>query len=331
MTPKELVLNAIKFKPVHRTPVAVLDGYNWMMQRTGMTHQELFDMDADKAADFIIEQYDIIGSDMVYANAFANGALRQVMGNGDGTKPALKEPSDIHKFNVDEVFEKTVQHPLFVAFGKQLEALNRKIGDEKLILAFGTGPLTNCAGMLGMENLMMALHEEPEEMMAVIDFAIQMTIKMLEYQVQHGATAISIADPVSSINLISEEFFERYSLPGIKKINAAVKHFDLPIMLHICGDTTSRLEPLVGSGIDIFSLDSVDLKTALELSRGDYAIFGNLSTVEVMLTAPEEKVYELSKARCGGAATGFILAPGCDLPPATPYENIQAMVRAAKE
>ena len=102
MTPKELVLNAIKFKPVPRTPVAVLDGYNWMMQRTGMTHQELFAMDAEKAADFIIEQYDIIGSDMVYANAFANGALRQVMGNGDGSKPALTEPSDIHKFNVDE-------------------------------------------------------------------------------------------------------------------------------------------------------------------------------------------------------------------------------------
>ena len=54
-------------------------------------------------------------------------------------------------------------------------------------------------------------------------------------------------------------------------------------------------------------------------------------TVEVMLTAPEEKVYEMSKARCAEAQTGFILAPGCDLPPATPYENIQAMMRAAKE
>ena len=331
MTPKELVLNAIKFKPVPRTPVAVLDGYNWMMQRTGMTHQKLFSMDAGEAADFIIEQYEIIGSDMVYANAFANGALREVMGNGDASKPALKEPSDIHKFNVDEVFEKTVQHPLFIAFGKQLEALNEKIGNEKLIMAFGTGPLTNAAGMLGMEPLMMALHEEPEEMMAVIDFAVEMTVKMLEYQVRHGATAISIADPVSSINLISEEFFEKYSLPGIKKINAAVKHFDLPIMLHICGDTTSRLEPLIGSGIDIFSLDSVDLKTALEISRGDYAVFGNLSTVEVMLTSPEEKVYEMAKARCEEAKTGFILAPGCDLPPATPYENIRAMVKAAKE
>ena len=97
MTPKELVLNAIKFKPIPKTPVAVLDGYNWMMQRTGMTHQELFAMDADKAADFIIEQYEIIGSDLVYANAFANGALRQVMGNGDGSKPALTSEESIQE------------------------------------------------------------------------------------------------------------------------------------------------------------------------------------------------------------------------------------------
>ncbi len=331
MTPKELVLNAIKFKPVPRTPVTVLNGYNWMLQRFNMTQQDLYEMDVEDSADFIIKGYELLDADTVYANAFAAGALREVMGNGDASKPALKEPSDISKFDVDEVFEQTVKHPVFDHLGRQLEALNRKIGDEKLILAFGTGPLTNAAGMLGMEPLMMALHEEPEEMMAVLDFAVEMTVKMLEYQVQHGATAISIADPVSSINLISESFFEKFSLPGIKRITAAVKHFDLPIMLHICGDTTSRLEPLIGSGIDIFSLDSVDLDTAFEKSKRDYAIFGNLSTVEVMLTAPEEKVYELSKALCEIGKTGFILAPGCDLPPATPYENIQAMVRAAKE
>lgn len=101
-------------------------------------------------------------------------------------------------------------------------------------------------------------------------------------------------------------------------------------MLHICGDTTSRLEPLIGSGIDIFSLDSVDLKTAFEKSKGDYAIFGNLNTIDIMLNGSSDDVYKTAKARCNDAKTGFILAPGCDLSPATPFENIQAMVNAAK-
>ena len=331
MTPKELVLNAIKFKPIPRIPVTVLNGYNWMLQRHNMTQQDLFAMDVEDSVDFIIKGYETLGADMVYANAFASCALREVMGNGDASKPALKSPADIAKFDVDEVFEQTIKHPIFDYLARQLEVLNRRIGEEKLILAFGVGPLTNAAGMLGMEPLMMALHEEPEEMMPVLDFAVKISVKLYEYQVQRGATAISIADPVSSINLISESYFDKFSLPGIKRITSAVKHFGLPIMLHICGDTTTRLEPLIGSGIDIFSLDSVDLKTAFEKSDRDYAIFGNLSTVEVMLTAPAEKVYSMSKELCEIGKTGFILAPGCDLPPATPYENIQAMVKAAKE
>lgn len=330
MTPKELVLNAIHFRPVPRTPVSVLDGYNNMLRRHNMTQAKLFSMDAEESADFIIREYELMDSDMVYANAFANTALREVMSGGDASRPALEKPSDICGFNADNVFEKTANHPTFEYFGRQLEALNRKIGDEKLILAFGTGPLTNAAGMLGMEKLMMALHEEPEEIKPLLNFAVDITIKMLEYQVMHGATAISVADPVSSVNLISETFFEKYSLPGIKKINMAVKKFNIPIMLHICGDTTSRLEPLIGSGIDIFSLDSVDLKTAFEKSKCDYAIFGNLSTVDMMLNGTEDEIYKNAKMLCENAETGFILAPGCDLPPDTPIENIQAMVKAAK-
>ena len=327
MTSKQLIQNAIAFKPVPRTPVAVLDGYNWMQKRAGITADDFFAMEDEKAADFVIGVYDEIESDFVYANAQANSAMRSVM-NG----PKIIEPKDVCAYNAKDVFAATENHERWKFFRRQLALLDKKIGSEKFILAFGTGPLTSAAGTMGMENLMMALHENPEDMQYIIDFSVDMTIKMINDQLDNGASAVSIADPVSSINLISGEFFEKYSLPGLKRIFAETRRPGVISMLHICGDTTTRLEPLIGSGIDIFSLDSVDINDALTLSKGDYAIFGNLSTVEIMLQATPEKVYDTAKKVCdrAGLGGGFILAPGCDLPPATPIDNIRAMVRAAK-
>jgi uroporphyrinogen-III decarboxylase len=52
-----------------------------------------------------------------------------------------------------------------------------------------------------------------------------------------------------------------------------------------------------------------------------------------MSALPAEEVKKLSIERCqlAGKNGGFILAPGCDLPNATPLENVLAMVEGAQE
>ena len=77
-------------------------------------------------------------------------------------------------------------------------------------------------------------------------------------------------------------------------------------------------------------MDDVDLAEAIALAGKDYAIFGNLSTFGVMLSKSPDEIYAMGRQRCELAKTGFILAPGCDLPPDTPEENLRAMFRAAK-
>lgn len=337
MTGRELVERAIKFQHVDRVPAAVLDGYAWIAKHSGMSFDDMFNMEPERAADFIAEKYEQFGSDMIYANAQASGAVREVMGGKmdfsvKGANPVVKKSSlgeigDIKNFTVREVYEKAINHRLFKSLAGQLEALNKKCGGEKLILAFGTGPLTTAAGMVGMEKLMMGLYEDPQGIRRLADFSVELTKMLFDYQIAHGATAVSIADPVSSVNLISQEFFEQYTMPGLREICAEERRHGAPIMLHICGDATTRLEPLKSIDIDMFSVDRVDMAQALETARGHYAVFGNLDTVEYMLSGSQEMVMERSKELCklAGHEGGFILAPGCDLPPDTPLENIRAM------
>jgi len=73
----------------------------------------------------------------------------------------------------------------------------------------------------------------------------------------------------------------------------------------------------------------VDLDVAAKLFPGDI-VYGNIEPVVIQIGKPRQ-VYELSKTAIekGGKATrGFILAPGCGLPPASPPVNVFAMTKA---
>ena len=330
MTSFDLIRKAIRYEPVPRPPVAVLDGYNWFLKRNGMTEQDLYAMSEEEAAAFILDQYDRIGSDMTYVGPLASGAVRETLSAMTGHTPPLAGPADASGLSGEDVFRRAAEHPLCRRLAGLLQAMNTRLAGRKPILAFSAGPLTSAAGLMGMETLMTFLTEDPEGMERVLDLCTDITIAALRFQLDNGATGISIADPVSAVNLISEEFFERFSLPRIRRIAGEFRSKDIPVMLHICGSSSPRVAPLVGSGINIYSMDDVPLAFAFEQAGGDFAIFGNLNTVQCMLTMSPDALYEKARELCLSAPTGFILAPGCDLPPDTPEENLSAMVLAAR-
>ena len=330
MTSSELIRKAIRYEPVPRPPVAVLDGYNWFLKQNGMTEQDLYAMPAEEAAAFILKQYDRMGSDLTYVGPLASGAVRETLASITGHMPPLAEPAEADGLTAEDVFRRAADHPLCTRLAGLLHAMNEQLAGRKPLLAFAAGPLTSAAGLMGMENLMTYLTEDPEGVERVLDLCTDVTVASLRFQLENGATGVSIADPVSAVNLISEEFFARFSLPRLRRIAAEFQGRDLPVMLHICGSSAPRIAPLVGSGINIYSMDEVDLGFALEQAGKDFAIFGNLNTVNVMLSMAPMDLYVKARELCLSAPTGFILAPGCDLPPDTPEENLQAMVRAAR-
>ena len=72
--------------------------------------------------------------------------------------------------------------------------------------------------------------------------------------------------------------------------------------------------------------------TAAEYFPNDI-IFGNLNPAIIQSGTPEE-VYQASKEvveRGKALANGFIFAPGCELPPRAPVENLRAMTRAVED
>ena len=342
MTGKEIVLKALRFEKTPRLPVAVLDGYVWTLKRNGLSFKNLIEME-DCGAEIMEKAYDDLQSDIVYPNIHAFNFLFEVMGGGiccdkkgeafEVTKPPLEEIGDIKKYDVKDLCEKLENKKEYANSMKMIGAMKQHYGEEKLVTAMTVAPLTLAGLMLGVQNFMVQFYDDEDETIALLEFATEMIIKLCEYQISLGADAVCIADPVSSGDLISPAMFEEYSLPYIQKVTDALKKYDLPIIIHICGHTQKRLEPLKKAGISGFSLAAVDLKEALETARGHYAIFGNMDPFSVIQSMTPEEIYKTCSelADIAGLEGGYVMMPGCDLPPAAPLENIQAMAKAAHD
>ena len=73
----------------------------------------------------------------------------------------------------------------------------------------------------------------------------------------------------------------------------------------------------------------VDILKAAEVFPND-VIMGNLEPALLMMSTPEA-VYQAVKTvleKGKQIKRGFVLAPGCDLPPMTAVENVQSITRA---
>jgi len=209
--------------------------------------------------------------------------------------------------------------------------LRRMTGDEKALVAISFAPFSLAAMLLGVQQYMEMLLDEDDGIDELSAFALDMTIRFTQAFVDAGAEIVFVCDPVASGDLISPVVFEEHVLPLLRQITETYEKQNVPVMLHICGNTAARLEPLCGSGFASFSLDSVDLRTALDTSRGHYTIMGNMSPSAVILQMKSNAIEAHCRKLIDEAADDghFIMMPGCDLGPLTPIENVQAMVNAA--
>ena len=91
-------------------------------------------------------------------------------------------------------------------------------------------------------------------------------------------------------------------------------------MMHI----KNHIEYMAHSGADIIDVDwMVPLAEARELVGPNITLCGNFDPAGVLLQANPEDVAKAARQCIEAGGDKFILMPGCEVPPATPEENIR--------
>ncbi len=290
-------------------------------------------------AGMIEDMAELVDSDIVYAGsgfpnlpAAALGARIKFQDNGaiDLEDTIAGTADEIHGLDISLVDS----NAHISSVGESYKRVNNAIGDDYMVSYTGWGPFTLAARIVGEERFVKAIYKDKELVEVALEFITDLLIRMFEPLVKnHHLELITLGDPTASGDLISKKQFEKFALPSLNRFTNWARQTGVKTLLHICGDTTDRLKLFPKTGADCISLDSkVDMAIAMEELGGEVCVAGNIDPVKILMNGSPNQVEDatsslLEKVSGKGA---FILMPGCDLPPATPLENILRFIQTGK-
>ncbi len=210
------------------------------------------------------------------------------------------------------------------------EALVRckeKMGHDVALYGLVTGPFTLASHLRGSE-LFLDMMTAPGEVHRLLNYCANVACKAADFYLEHGADVIAVVDPMTS--QISQAHFEEFITQPLNKVFAHVAANDGLSSLFVCGDATRNLELMCRTKCDNIQVDeNIPLDLLKNLANKYSKSFGGNLKLTVVLLLGTEADCMLDAIRCIDLAglRGFILAPGCDLPYATPEKNLIAVTQ----
>lgn len=113
-------------------------------------------------------------------------------------------------------------------------------------------PLVN---MMGFEEALVALLEEPEEIKALVDYIADYDVRLAKKVIQYfKPDMIQVGDDIASaLSLfMSKSVFDSLFRDGYRKIITAGKEAGLPVEWHCCGKCEAVVDDFVNMGVDIW-------------------------------------------------------------------------------
>lgn len=338
MTPRELVLRAIRGEPVPRPAVGPLASH-YHARVGGVTLRD-YTLKADVLADCVVAYWRKFQPDAVWmssdtwVNAHAMGAPVAFPGEnqpmGGTGEPLIKRAEDIDRIPPPDPTSQG-RWPTMI---EALRRIRRALPDVCVIGCFDQYPFSLGCAVMGLERMMTAAVEEPALVRKLLarcaDYAVAYACALAD------AGADMLSGGASPAALLGPRLYRELALPFEQEVIARIKERTrLPVSLHMCGRATPILADMARSGADVLELDQLtDMRDACRIVPPEIAIWGNLDPVAVLAQGTPEDVTRaanefLETMRQAGRAR-FVLSSGCTLAMETPDENLHALIRAAK-
>ncbi|UCF43885.1 MAG: uroporphyrinogen decarboxylase family protein [Planctomycetota bacterium] len=325
MTSKEriyAILNGGSYDRPAVTPVFMA----WAANYIGRSYSDYY-LDGDVLAeaqlavtrDFNLDQISAISDPWREAAAYGMEFEYPEDGVGKPKDYLIKSPQDISKlkrFDIEKC-ERTRQRI------ESVRKMVAEVGQTHSVLGWVEGPFAEYADLCGVEKALLSLVDGPEMFVEAAKVITANAIAFALAQAQAGADMIGIGDAASG--LISPDMYVKYVLPAEQQLISAIHEAGAAVKLHICGNIKHVIQYMAKSGADIIDVDwMVPLREARKLVGPQITLCGNFDPSAVLLQAGPEDVAEAAKQCIETGGEKFILMPGCEVPPATPQENIRA-------
>jgi MtaA/CmuA family methyltransferase len=189
-----------------------------------------------------------------------------------------------------------------------------------------TGIISTATSVIDPLIVFKMLIKQPERIYSFFEYINEYLIEYAKEMIKAGADVITIADPTATGEIIGRKNFDKFAVPFYKEIINTIHGFNVPVIVHICGNTNTIIDSLNTIGADALSFDSVvNIKTAK--SKLTTNVMGNVST-QLLHVGEEEKIRLITR-NCIKSEVD-IVSPACGLSMATPIKNLKIMTEYVK-
>jgi uroporphyrinogen decarboxylase len=238
----------------------------------------------------------------------------------------IKSFSSLASIKIPEIGEvKTCEHL------KAAKLATENITDRPV---FGgiIGPYSLAGRLYDITEMMAAILLESEGSHELLQVCTDFLKKYARAFKDAGCNGIIIAEPAAG--LLADNESNEFSSYYVKQIVDHVQDENFIVILHNYGNTMTLVNSMVSTGSAGFHFgNAVDMVDILPQVPSDRLIFGNPDPAEVIKDGTPEIIRAITLELLKNTASfkNFVLSSGCDVPPGTKLENIDALFNALNE
>lgn len=196
---------------------------------------------------------------------------------------------------------------------------------DRPVIAGCIGPFSLAGRLYDMSEIMMLIYQDPEAAHLLLRKCTEFILRYCKAIKETGVNGVLIAEPAAG--LMSNDDCKRFSSDYVKYIVDNVQDDFFSVILHNCGNTGHCTEAMTATGAAGYHFgNKCDMEKVIRDVPPTALAMGNLDPVTVFKDSTPEEMRESTAALLDKMKQypNFVLSSGCDTPPHTPMENIDA-------
>ena len=282
-------------------------------------------LDAETMADLAIAGHTVLGLDVVMplfsvCHDAAGLGCNVDWGGPDAMpepgKPIWTSPEDV------AILDGFLGHPACRVALDAIGLLKGRLGDDAAVCGKIFGGWSLGYHLFGVEQFLIGTIDDPAGTHRILDSLMPATLAFGRAQIDAGADCLLLADHATR-DLCSPDAYDEFLKARHAHIAAEL---DVPVILHICGNTSDRIAMIAETGLECFHWDT-RTGPAVEVRRlaGDrMSLMGGVDNLILLNGAPEQVAAQAGEAAEAGID---IVGPECAIPLRTPLANLKAVVQ----
>jgi uroporphyrinogen decarboxylase len=219
--------------------------------------------------------------------------------------------------------------------GIYIDAIKKAVTmiEDRPVFAGVIGPFSLAGRLMDVSQAMLYCFDEPEMVHFLLEKATAFIIEYCKAYKAVGANGVVIAEPLAGI--LSPVLSEEFSCAYVKKIVDAVQDENFIVIYHNCGGATIKMiDHILSTGAAAYHFgNAIKMKEMMEHIPANTFAMGNIDPAGQLRNGTPESVREATLSLMNECSRhqNFVISTGCDIPPLSKWENIDAFFAAVKE